>query len=164
MGTFTPLYWPPETQNLTRWQRFLVGTPWGVSPYSVRTDISRQLCLRSAAFIEEWPNLPEIRLKLSLVSKCIEKHLEWPNVFFLPQDPCVLLFYDGAGEYRGMLCWADLNKMVEMPLYSNADYPTLTLGKLVQDIRLRGNLLGLQHDQQLHLGHEPGQRHGHGAE
>ena len=57
-----------------------------------RREIFRQLTQRNDASLETWG---QDKSKIHLVSELasiIQEHMGWPNIYYIPEDPCELLF------------------------------------------------------------------------
>lgn len=118
MPDIKPLIWPPYTQNLTKWQLFLRGTPFLCPFNNLKHDIRCQLKLRDATAMEAWSATPELLPTVNEVSKIITHWMYWPNSYFIPEDICGLLLYDGFDCSNTPIAIAALEKLFHIP-YKN---------------------------------------------
>jgi len=122
MSNVLPLTWPTETKCLNMIQRFLTGFPL-LDPYrNVRESVINQLLIRQPDVLELWPTDAKIRSRAIETSHIIKQHMNWPNNYYLPQDPCSLLIFDNSlGGLRNYECIMELGKKFkkDMSLFKN---------------------------------------------
>jgi len=87
---YPPLYWETRPSD----EKFFIGLgSW--CPYRrLKTICAKQLETRKSEALNEWPDLSHLREVVSYTSRQIKEWLEWPNDYFVPDDPCEILFCD----------------------------------------------------------------------
>lgn len=126
-----PLKWPEYWVHPTRVQRLLIGVPIIGIDKRARTDIRKQLSTRSAQVFQAWPS--PVSPVYQQLSDVLMRELDWPNPFFIPADPCEILFWDPSFEMRceTVMHWIETQ-------FGSAAFPDnylqLSYGNLVQHI------------------------------
>src|SRR5437667_4356584 len=86
-GECGPLQWPEWWVSPTPIQRFLRGTPIVGPENRVHREICRQLRQRGETCLGAWGNDSRRFEAARTTSRIAAKKLNWPNDFFLPDDP-----------------------------------------------------------------------------
>lgn len=88
------LTWPPEWNAPSPLQKALMGMPILGLDRRLYAQFRRQVGARGQECLAIWPqDNPTQAVRLS-VSSIIQREMRWPNRFFLPDDPCAILFFD----------------------------------------------------------------------
>ena len=65
----------------------------------IHDDISEQLRNRDQKVIDRWDVFPSEKKMFTLqISSILKDNLDWPNHFFIPEDPFELIFRDKYGD------------------------------------------------------------------
>jgi hypothetical protein len=95
-----PLRRLKSAETLGQISRLMADFPFWGSHARIRRDICRQLRARTIRALDAWGTDPERYRVLCFVSSVVMEYGGWPNVFYLPDDPCELLFCDTSIELR----------------------------------------------------------------
>jgi hypothetical protein len=80
---------PLHVDEATRWQRRLFGSTYRTDPYAA---VGVQLRQRDASYIHAWEREQELDLHIAFkIAAIIKRARDWPNDFFLPDDPFALV-------------------------------------------------------------------------
>lgn len=94
-----PLFWPVNWDELTSWQRLLIGIPFVGSQSKARKGIRVQLAKRTAACLELWKSYSSHEQEVANgLAVYIRDALGWPNKFFIPDDPFEIMIWDYHGD------------------------------------------------------------------
>ncbi len=132
--SISPLRWPEWYLNASHTQRFLADVPL-IGLYSrVYRYIYSELAQRSHQAVELWgENTPRNRCAC-IVSPIIQEYGEWPNCFFVPDDPCALLFWDTSMELRSAEALYRIHGILEMPADVTEYNDRTTYGEFIDGI------------------------------
>ncbi len=89
-----------EKTELSPWRKFISGladSPWKTKRIYEATYL--QLKQRDKEALELWNKFPFEKKEFALeISSILKIHLDWPNHFFIPEDPFRLIFMDKSGD------------------------------------------------------------------
>ena len=95
-----PLRWPDRLARPNAFSRLLWGVPFLGPDARAYSSFRKQVGSRSPSCLSEWRNdtrLLEIRDE---IAKILVREMEWPSPFFLPEDPCSILFFDPTVDIK----------------------------------------------------------------
>lgn len=92
-ATIKPLSWPTYWKRPTEVQNFLKGVPFVGIDKRARRHFWNLLNKRSPSCLLEWGRDSDTLLMLLFISPIIQEWMEWPNIYFIPSDPCDILFF-----------------------------------------------------------------------
>jgi hypothetical protein len=94
-----PLHWPFDWDRMPSLQRFLWSLPV-IGPQSqAYRSIARQLNLRGSECREAWNRFSQSEKAIATtISGVVKRNLGWPNDYFIPGDPFVILVWDRNGD------------------------------------------------------------------
>jgi hypothetical protein len=91
------------------------------------------MLLRGKEVLSSWGNDKEIVSVRDAVSRTIAKELNWPNGFFIPDDPCSILFFDPSPNLDAARAIMEIEKM-----YGKSDalgqIPLIKFGDLISQL------------------------------
>ena len=97
---YQPLEWPPCRRSPSLLQRLCRWWCLG-SDYATWRELRRQLGRRGPESRKCWGR-DSLRIRtVADVSTIVADSLEWPNTYFVPNDPCQLIFFDPTPD---LLC------------------------------------------------------------
>lgn len=134
MTDISPLYWPRVCKEPTWIQRFLRGIPILGIDSVARRHICAQLALRDRSCLQLWPDNSELITTISFVFSKIQEWFRWPNDFYMPEDPCEILFWDSSLELRVEGALLELASRLHIPIDLLAEWMNGSLGDFVNRI------------------------------
>jgi hypothetical protein len=94
-----PLTWPNEKAHPKTLDQFLRGVPLVGPDARAHRAISRMLKRdRRVDCLLEWGTDPKTYCVVAVCSCIIREYFNWPNVLFLPDDPCQILFWNPSED------------------------------------------------------------------
>jgi energy-coupling factor transport system substrate-specific component len=98
-SSITPLRWPVDWDRLSDWQKVLVDMPIVGAQARCAKAILHQLSLRNEDCLAAWSGFSPREIEFSrTISKIVQKHLGWPNDYFIPSDPFEIVIWDRHGD------------------------------------------------------------------
>lgn len=136
---------PLSLPRYTPVQEFLRGIPFvGASPH---VDIAKQLSLRDESYLSAWDRAPlDVDLYVALrVARVIAREVDWPNDYFVPDDPVALLIVDRGDALDSTFVVMEIERELSLPELPEAFWvPAFegTFGELIADL---GRALAPEH-------------------
>jgi hypothetical protein len=94
-----PLIAGPEMLQLSDWERLFSWWPWIGPQVRLFRRYRSQLQNRNpAACMSRWPDDPEVRSVMTIISDVLCDYIGWPPRRFLPEDRFVALCWDPTGD------------------------------------------------------------------
>lgn len=131
--TFTPLQLP----KWTTLQRFLAGIPF-VGGASVGQAIAAQLAARTGDYVALWEATGDVDLHLTFqVAALLKRAHRYPNDYFVPDDPCILLFVDDHDALTPNLLVNDIERELGVTVSETAwsAMESSTFGDFIRALR-----------------------------
>lgn len=94
MKDLAPLQWPPDMGELLRKKGFLLGIPFVGPQEKIYRHICEQLLRRDTTYLDLWSPDAESRSLGADCARVIAKDMNWPNDYFIPEDPFAILCWD----------------------------------------------------------------------
>lgn len=95
-----PLQWPEKWTQQTNVQKALKGLPFLGLDRQVKRELNRELEARPEECLSLWGTIPDIIRIRDIVSPVLQEYFFWPNLRFIPGDPCQILFWDQTNQMR----------------------------------------------------------------
>ena len=89
---YKPLYTDFDLDNLSKWQKFTLWFPFLGINFKITKSLCMQLKTRTEFPVEVWSEYKHLDFIIE-TSKSIAEINNWPNHYFLPNDPFELLIY-----------------------------------------------------------------------
>jgi len=105
-----PLAWPTEWLTRTWLDNFLMGIPLIGLDRRVLREFRLQLKQRDESVLRIWGAGPSVESTRCRLAALLQEYLRWPNTFFVPKDPCDILFWNPSSlcidglEVTELLC------------------------------------------------------------
>ena len=132
-----PLQWPEFYHRATKVQRFLADMPIVGMYFRIRKVFRRELKNRTYNALDSWENNPGKLKCISIVSPLIKDYFHWPNCYFIPDDPCEILFWRpqvGYDDLSGQEFASVLIDEFSLPEDFFEDYNKLTYSQFIEKI------------------------------
>ncbi|UCG31805.1 MAG: hypothetical protein JSU68_09060 [Phycisphaerales bacterium] len=119
---------------MSKFQRFLKGMPFVGPDRRALRNIRRQMTRRSEADLGAWKCEERVAAVRDVVSRLIQECMEWPTCYFIPDDPCDILFFEPFGDLRDVDAVVAIDEQFNLPTETLDGYWHLSFGELVDRI------------------------------
>lgn len=132
-----PLNFPKYWLEPTSIQRILRGLPLiGVDRRAYRS-ICAQLLSRSPSVWCLWPE--DLVITAKEIAGVVEEYFRWPNPYYIPDDPCEVLFWDPTMEMRFEEASLVLSDKFGFPEDRAEELREGTFGALIERVSVKDN-------------------------
>lgn len=129
--TDRPLQWPERWRHPNQYDRLLSDVPVLGLNARVHRNICGQLKSRSIACFGLWGEDVDCFHTLCFLSPIVKEYGRWPNCYFIPDDPCAILFFDPTSVLLAAEAVCKIHEELSLPAEMLDDLDALTYGDLV---------------------------------
>ena len=130
----SPLQWPPAWANPGMVDRLFIDLPVIGLKRRVHRAISSQLLARSDSCFALWPSYLRTAHVLFTVAKSIQRWFRWPNSFYIPRDPCEILFFSYDRSLDRARCILEIAESLGVPIDAFERLPEMCFGDLIESV------------------------------
>jgi hypothetical protein len=107
-------------------QRFLSSVPLIGPQAKAYRSIARQLSLRGSECREAWNSFSQREKGIaSTISELAKTNLGWPNDYFIPEDPFVILVWDRNGDLATTEALAEIEARLGLRRRTSSEWESL---------------------------------------
>ena len=129
-----PFTWPDCLLNPSALARFFRGFPWLGPDRRAYAEFRKSQSLRDEKIIESWSiDAAGMAIKNRL-DEILVKEMKWLNGYFLPDDPCGILFYDPSLSMDSARALLSISSAFQVDI-TGVDLSKITYSELVDLLR-----------------------------